>query len=786
VRTVHLHIRGRVQGVGFRPHVYKIAQEEGIVGWVRNDTDGVHVVFNCEEINTADRVAERMIKEAPGISIVQNYNCTEITHQHFQQFEIFPSEADSPVKVLMTPDLAICNSCAKEILDLENRRYQYPFITCTQCGPRYSIIKSQPYDRPLTSMDKFRMCGNCIGEYNDVLDKRHYSQTNSCPDCAVGLFLYDRNGILLTTDTAGIIKEINQILRDGKIVAVKGIGGYILMADPTNEMTVRTLRVRKNRPAKPFAVMYPSLNAIANDVYLSVGAIARLDSPESPILLLPLKDDPKSGIACELVAPGLDAIGVMLPYTGLYRLIMEHFQRPVIATSGNISDAPIIFRDQEAIDELTGIADFVVTNDRDIVVPQDDSVLRPYNVNDQFIVIRRSRGLAPSMPNHPFGDWNNSVLAMGADLKSSFGVYHNGETSLSQYLGNLEYAGAQTSYRHTLDHINSLLKSKPQLIVSDLHPSYFSSQYARELVSHTKDTQVLVQQSTSSSLASDSNGAHITHLQVQHHMAHFAANLGENRLIDSLEPVMGVILDGTGYGLDKQIWGGEFFIYSKGNFRRAGHLKYFEHKFGDKMVREPRLSAFSLFYQFSESRALLKQKFTNPEWKIYTSIGKSKLRTSSIGRVFDGVASMLGLCDVMSYEGEAAIYLEQCARAYFRVNPNFMDVYPFEITDEGTLDLDYCYKELCGEIISGINSGKIACKFHFTICSIIEKYALSNNIGHISFSGGVFQNAFLVESCHRMISEKIALHFHRDLSPNDENISFGQLVLAYIDGRKDL
>ncbi len=764
--------------------MYKIAGEEELHGWVRNDTDGVHVVFNCEEYGSADRIANRIVKEAPKISIVQDCNCREITNQQFEKFVIAPSEADSPVKMLITPDLAICPSCSNELLILKDRRYQYPFITCTHCGPRFSIIKKLPYDRPYTTMDKFGMCNNCNDEYSDILDRRHYSQTNSCPDCPVSLFLYDRSGKLLLTDPTRIIDEINQLLLNGKILAVKGIGGYVLMVDAMHKDAIYTLRERKRRPVKPFAVMYPSLIAIEKDVYLNAGAVARLESSESPILLLPIKEKPESGVLFQEIAPGLDALGIMMPYTGLYRLIMARCQRPIIATSGNISDSPIIFRDHEALEDLTGIADYVLSNDRDIVVPQDDSVLRPSEVNDQFIVIRRSRGMAPSISKHPFGEWKNSVLAVGADLKSSFGIYYNGETYLSQYLGNLGYSGAQESYRHTLEHFGGLLKSKPRLIVSDLHPTYFSAQYAKEMASKTNGTHLQTRHRESSSDSWRPDTANIPHLQVQHHIAHFAANLGENDLIDSPEPVLGVIFDGTGYGLDKQIWGGEFFIYSKGSFERTGHLKYFEHKFGDKMAKEPRLSAFSLFYQFSEARTVLKSKFTHPEWKIYTKIGKGKLRTSSLGRVFDGIASMLGLCDVMSYEGEAAMYLEQSARTYLKANPGFADAYPFSIADDGTLDLDSCYKEICNEIINGMNAGKIACKFHFTICCIIEKYAVINNLRHIAFSGGVFQNAFLVKSCHRMISKEMTLYFHKELSPNDENIAFGQLVLAYMTDRK--
>ncbi len=436
VRTFHLHIRGRVQGVGFRPYMYQFAKEKKLNGLVRNDTDGVHVLFNCDSESIAQSLSYNIVNAAPDISIIQGFHYKEVSNISFQDFSIAPSKANSQVQLLITPDLAICPSFADELNDPENRRHNYPFITCTQCGPRYSIIRELPYDRPNTSMESFHMCKDCQLEYEDITDHRHYSQTNSCPDCPVNLFLFNDQGEKLSRNSNDIISEIQNQLKNGKIVAVKGIGGYMLMCDATNASTIETLRQRKHRPSKPFAVMYPCLDKLAGDVQLDTASKHLLNSTTSPIVILPLQANTKTNIAHQLVAPNLNSLGVMLPYTGLYRLITKDYPNPIIATSGNVSNAPIVFNDDKALQELTTIADYIVSNDRDIVVPQDDSVLRYNKSTNKHTIMRRSRGLAPAICNHSMKGVDKTVLATGADLKSTFGILHNGEVYLSQYLGS--------------------------------------------------------------------------------------------------------------------------------------------------------------------------------------------------------------------------------------------------------------------------------------------------------------------------------------------------------------
>lgn len=759
LRTYHLHLTGRVQGVGFRPYVYKFACAHQLKGNVRNDGDGVHVYFNARDQEAADKISRALVSHAPALSIIKSAVLEKSDTQRFQHFAIAESKDTSERKLMITPDLGICQSCRTELCDEDDRRFYYPFITCTNCGPRYSIIEGLPYDRPLTTMSDFDMCDACAGEYSDILDRRHYSQTNSCGKCPVSMSIYDRDGsLIIDRDNLLTINHMSSKIRSGEIVAVKGVGGYLLIADATNRKAVALLRKRKHRPRKPFALMYRDIEMLAGDVELLPSEVDLLQSSAAPIVLLPLKSVTQSGLATKMICPGLAKVGAMLPYTGVYELLLRQLDVPIVATSANISDSPIVYRDDQALAELVSLADAVVVNDRMICVPQDDSVIRYAHNGRQPIILRRSRGLAPSLRNNPVPNWDRSVFATGADLKAAFGLNHNKELYISQYLGNLEFLGSQESYRNTYRHLGGLLNFDPELVVSDMHPGYYSLDMAER----------------------ESALCNIPHLKVQHHVAHFCSVLGENELLDIDEPVLGVIWDGTGYGTDGQIWGGEFFTYENRQIERFGHFRYFPQLLGDKMSRESRLSAYAMVGDDPEWREELQLMFTGSELSIYKRVGTSGLETSSAGRIFDAVAAVLGLCYKMEYEGEAAILLEEAASTWLDDHHDSGRSYDFTIASTGIVDWSLLFKGIKRDLALGMDRGEIALCFHNTLVQIIEEIAKMAGVKQISFSGGCFQNALLVALCRSLERKGYNLSFHHELSPNDENIAHGQIVYAYL------
>ena len=567
--TYHIHIQGIVQGVGFRPYVFRLAEQFILRGSVCNAADGVHIEFNADE-TVANDFYKKLIENAPILSHITDSTLEKVENQFFEDFKIIHSDKGKKANLLLTPDFALCEDCRKELKNVQNHRFQYPFITCTNCGTRYSIIKKLPYDRENTTMDKFKMCPTCENEYTDVRDRRYYSQTNSCKTCGVSLFQLSKSSKLLES-----LDTIIEAIKGGKIVAVKGIGGYLLMCDATNEAAIKTLRERKHRPTKPFALMYPSIEMLENDVILRGGEKETLQSPQAPIVLLNLKNATKSGIKTELIAPKLSQIGVMLPYTPLFELITEGVGKPLIATSGNTSGSPVIFQDDKAAEYLSNIADLIVSNNREIVVPQDDSVIKYSFFKEKKIIIRRSRGYAPTfLPTNNASAINNqqSILSLGAMMKSTFSWAHEGNIYISQYLGDLESYDTQESFEHTLNHFLQLFEDRPQYIITDTHPDYFSTQLGERLA---KEWQIPI-------------------YKMQHHKAHFNAVMAENGLLESKEPILGVIWDGTGLGDDGQIWGGEFFKYENESFLRCYYFDYFPLILGDKMPKEPRISALSL------------------------------------------------------------------------------------------------------------------------------------------------------------------------------------------------
>jgi hydrogenase maturation protein HypF len=754
-KTHHIHINGIVQGIGFRPMVYRLARELQLDGYVKNGSDGVHVFFNA----TADKAGlffKKIIQNAPAQSKIISSYLIRINDAVFNGFSIVVEKDDDNEKqVLMSPDTAICTACRNELHDINNPRYRYPFITCTHCGPRYSIIGSLPYERQGTAMKNFRMCETCNHEYYNVGDRRFFSQTNSCADCGIELRIWENASSALSNISEEVLAYIKAFLGQGKILAVKGIGGYLLLCDANDPESIRVLRKRKHRPAKPFAILYPAIGHIIDDFELNNHEKALLQSEEAPIVLLYPKAMVNHHLAIKNIAPGLDRFGIMLPCSPLLELIANDYGRPLIATSANISGSPIIYKDEDALSFLFDIADYIISYDRDIIIPQDDSVVQVSKYENQQIIQRRSRGYAPSFLQYK-PQTASAILSTGAFLKSSFALSVNGNVFVSQYLGSGESYESQQMYKDTLDHWLKLYTVKPAIVIADMHPNYFSHQYAIELAEkYGTDLRL-----------------------IQHHEAHFAAVLAENNLVHLQEPVLGVIWDGTGFGSDGNIWGGEFFRYENKELLRCYHFDYFPVIAGDKLAMEPRIAALCVSNDTWPQPATLNDKFSEEEWNNYqVLINSTNLFSSSAGRIFDAVASLLDLCDKQTYEGEAAMYVQSYAEEYINRNGFVMDDSYFK---EGSHYYRIPTASLMQGIILDIKKGKskhyIAAKFHYSLVCLIDIVAKNLQVEKICFSGGVFQNTLLADWIQTAYKDKYQLYFHKNLSPNDENISFGQLV----------
>ena len=753
--------------MGFRPFVRLLAQQFELNGWVNNDVDGVHIELNATQQKAAFFL-NHLLENPPVLATITDYSLSEIASKKYTNFKITHSQHKGKPNLLLTPDAAICKDCTQELFESTNRRNNYPFTTCTNCGPRYAIIQTVPYDRGRTTMDTFQMCPHCLKEYGDISNRRYYSQTNSCPACAIKLELFEcKEGnafnISPSFSTLNILEKIITLWQVGKIVAIKGIGGYLLTCDANNEKTVQLLRQRKHRPTKPFAVMFPNVEILEKDFKIEQEEQALLLNSVAPIVLL--QQIKVSDSLASAIAPKLNQIGVMLPYTALYQLLLKAYGRPIIATSGNSSNSPIIFKEENAINGLVAIADYILTNNREIVVPQDDSVVKFTYFKQQKIILRRSRGYAPSYiaPKQNFS--HQSIVAMGAMLKSTFALAHQDNIFISQYLGDLGNFETQENYKHTLHHFLAIFQSKPELLLVDKHPQYGATIYGKEMA-----TQLGVPTIT-----------------IQHHEAHFAAVLAENNLLNHPSSILGVIWDGTGLGNDGHIWGGEFFVYQNHQFERRHHLEYVDFILGDKMAKEPRIAALSFCWEIEEARTILKEKFTKTEWAVYNKLlaKGSSLKTSSMGRLFDAVASLLDISDKQSYEGEAALLLESKALQYYQKKGLVTNFSSFdENKDNFKVTTTEILRLLLNDIETGMTKEYIAAHFHFLLIKYIEKIATTQNIHQIAFSGGVFQNGLLIDLLIHHLETTFELYFHKALSPNDENISFGQLMWYEISKRK--
>lgn len=743
--TFKIIITGQVQGVGFRPLVYGLSKKHQLNGDVSNNELGVIIHLNASESDTQSFLKE-LLQNPPVSSIITSHLLELVETRSFENFSIIQSEKVQQINLPLTPDFAVCDDCKSEILDSQNRRYHYPFTTCVNCGPRYSITTKFSFEREHTSMSNFKMCKNCQTEYENPENRRFHSQTNSCQECGISLELVDRSGNSIICDEGSILKKVSHFLSEGHIIAIKNTNGYLLCCDASNSEAITRLRKNKNRPTKPFALLYPDLEMIRSDFKISDEEQKALTSSVAPIVILPFKDSIKQ-LKTDLIAPNLNHLGVMLPSSAILHLLMTIHKKPVIATSGNLHGSSIISKNKKAKKELKSVADYFLHHNLDVQFPQDDSVMK-FSYENQ-IILRRSRGLAPNYIDYK-SQTSERILAMGAHLKSTFAFIPNRQLYVSQYFGNLDSYDVFSRYKHTTDSYFELFKSQPNVILVDKHPQYQSTIFGNELASKLN----------------------IKCIKIQHHKAHFASVLGEHELFDSNEKILGVVWDGTGFGDDGMIWGGEFFTYANHQMSRLTNFQTFDWIAADKMSEEPRLSLLSLISE--ADRETIKSKFIESEWKVYMKLLQNNtLKTSSVGRLFDAMSSLLGLIDKTSFEGEAAMLLEKCAQDYEK--QDYVDFLKDEIYDE--IPSKSIIKKAIQLLKNGHSKEAVAASFIFTLAKIIIKVAKVNDFKIIACSGGVFQNITLLNHLQSLTeNSKMKLKINRKLSSNDENISFGQIM----------
>jgi hydrogenase maturation protein HypF len=744
-----VHIRGVVQGVGFRPFVYRLAKEQGLKGYVLNGTRGVEIEVEGTE-GELKEFLRRLEIEKPPYSAIENITSQFLPPKGYPDFSIKESDETGEKTVLIPSDMAICDDCLSEILDVSNRRHLYPFTNCTNCGPRFSIIENIPYDRSHTTMKKFPMCPECQREYEDPINRRFHAQPNACPECGPQLQGWNPDGSLLAEKDEAL-RKAGEMIRSGKIVALKGLGGFHLICDARNEGAVSTLRTRKRREAKPLALMFPTLESVGKYCAMSSIEVKLLRSAESPIVLLKKKEEAEKCLADSL-APGNPQLGAMLPYTPIHVLLMRDLDFPVVATSGNLSDEPICIEEKEAIERLKGIADYFLVHNRPIVRPMDDSVARV--LMDEVQVIRRARGFSP-LPI--FLDSNGpTLLAMGGFLKNTVALAKGNRVFISQHLGDLGTLPAIEAFERSVTDLPSLYEAQPEAVACDIHPDYASTRKAKEMG--------------------------IPMIPVQHHVAHVVSCLAENQLKGD---VFGVSWDGTGLGFDNTIWGGEFFIIRDGEANRAGHIRHFPLMGGDRAIKEPRRSALGLLYEvFGKEtfqmmdlptlKAFEKKEIATLEGMFQSTLA---IQTSSAGRLFDAVASLADVCQKSRFEGEAAMMLE-----FKRGGLESAESYPFPLRSQGEgflLDWEPLIKELFADVRREVRKEEISQRFHNALVEGIVQAAKKAGVEQVVLSGGCFQNRYLMErSVHRLRQEGFKPYWHKQVPPNDGGLSLGQAVWA--------
>jgi hydrogenase maturation protein HypF len=740
-----LHVRGVVQGVGFRPHVYGLATKLGLTGFVLNDGRGVIVEVEGGS-DAIDLFRNALVDDPPPLAIIESLDEEEIAPTYSTSFEILPSETTGHRRVPISPDVATCAACLKELLDPTGRRYHYPFTNCTNCGPRFTITLEVPYDRPNTTMREFEMCEECAAEYDDPADRRFHAQPIACPRCGPRIALLDKNGSELRGEP---IIRTAALLREGKVIAVKGLGGYHIACDASNESAVNELRQRKRREEKPLAIMVPDLETACRVAVTTPADTAILASRRRPIVLLPRRED--SGIAAS-VAPGNKYLGVMLPYTPLHYLLLAEAGRPIVLTSGNLSDEPIAHRDEDARQRLAGIADAFLIHDRAIHVRCDDSVVRVVDAKEY--PLRRARGHAPE----PLGvdpPFIRPVLAAGPQLKHTFCIGVEERAILSHHIGDLDTWPAMVAFTEAVEHFTHVFDVAPEVIAHDLHPDYLSTKWA------------LAQEGVAT-------------VGVQHHHAHIASCLADN---NRSERIVGLALDGTGYGDDGAVWGCELLCCDLATYERVGHLRYVPLPGGAAAIREPwRMAAVYLAEAFGSEAGRLELEFvkrTRARWTPILRMVNARLNappTSSAGRLFDAAAALCGLRDRVTYEGQAALELEQAA------DPHTTWGYPCS-TGGCVLDGVELIAALARDLARGRPPPEAAAAFHNGFAAALVEAARNacnrHRVAVVALSGGTWQNALLLERVRNALAESgLEVLIHRRVPPNDGGISLGQAVVA--------
>jgi hydrogenase maturation protein HypF len=732
---VRARVEGIVQGVGFRPFVYRLAAELGVSGHVFNDTRGV-VVEAEAGAHSVERFLERLEAEAPPLAEVEGVSVRELPCTGAGGFEIRESPSSGEPSALVSPDSATCDDCLAELFDPADRRYRYPFINCTNCGPRFTIVRGVPYDRPLTTMAGFEMCAACRAEYEDPADRRFHAQPNACPDCGPSLSLPLETAV--------------EALRAGRIVAVKGLGGFHLACLASDERAVAALRSRKHREDKPFALMVPRVESARELAELSPEDQALLVARERPIVLAPRR---RGAPVAHSVAPVSPELGLMLPYSPLHHLLLADVSAPLVMTSGNVSDEPIAYRDEDALERLAGIADMFLLHDRPIETRTDDSVLRTVGLGGtrRPLLLRRSRGYVPASLDLPVRA-ERHVLACGAELKNTFCVAKGERAWVGHHIGDLENFETLRSFTDGIEHFERLFAVEPEVVAGDLHPEYLSTKYAHEL-----------------------DGVEL--IGVQHHHAHLAACLAEH---GETGQALGAIYDGTGYGSDGTVWGGELLYGGLDGFERVGHLFPVRMPGGEAAIRQPwRMACAWLTAAFEDEPEVPARLggLVHPDaWRQVAALARGGLAspwTTSAGRLFDAVSALCGIRAQVNYEGQAAIELEAACE------PAESGGYPFPVGgDPLILDARPTIRAIARDLRNGVRVAVVAARFHNALADATAR-ACADQTETVILSGGVFQNRRLLESsAERLTAAGVRVLTPERLPPNDGGIAYGQAAVA--------
>ncbi len=744
---LRLTITGAVQGVGFRPFVYRLATEMRLTGFVTNNAQGVVIEVEGDP-STLSIFGARLKAELPPLAFILSCESQFLDAIHFADFCIHSSDDSGMRSALILPDIATCPECRSEIFDPADRRYRYPFTNCTNCGPRFSIIEALPYDRTNTSMRSFMMCPLCQAEYNNPRDRRFHAQPNACPDCGPQLALWNRHGKTLATRHDALLAALADI-NDGRIVAIKGLGGFHLLVDAHDTDAIVKLRQRKRRGNKPLAIMYPHLEMIERDCDLSPAERNLLTSVECPIVLVRRR---ASALVADNVAPKNPCLGVMLPYTPLHHLLMAELDKPVVATSGNLSEEPICTDEVEALDRLKDIADIFLIHDRPIRRHVDDSIARVIAGRPQ--IIRRARGYAPLPISLP--EKLPTITAVGAHLKSCVAVTQDRNVFISQHIGDLETIESYRAFAGAIDDLSRIFEHSPRIVACDLHPDYRSSRYAHERTSNVHE--------------------------VQHHYAHVLSCMAENE-IDA--PVLGISWDGTGLGDDGTIWGGEFLHVKDRSYERVATFRSFRLPGGDAAIKEPRRSAAAVLFELNDGNAgwadgMLAGTFEPAELSNIEAMLRQRINspiTTSAGRLFDAVAALLGISPICTFEGEAAMQLE------FAIgNIDTDSAYPIAVVDNGTpIQVDWrpLIRAILSERNAGLSVGVIAARFHNTLVTAMLQVARRIGLPKVVLSGGCFQNRYLTERAIKALrTAGFPVYWHQRVPTNDSGIALGQVLAA--------